>query len=228
MPQNSFNIQSEIAYHQGDPALPPSIEEQTLLENDMPLWVPDFPKVFQGKDILDLGGGRGTASILISRKFRPRLVTHFDLSFNRLAAALSWQQGHNAYHIACGNAYTLPFAAASFDLVIANSFLHHLPNVAQPLTEVGRVLRPGGMYIGREPNFNNPIVRLGVFSPLGHVLIPGIGHSENEYPLRAQQIEHGFARGGCNPDLHYFWRRMPSLSHPMLSVAISVRAYKRP
>ncbi|MBN8595257.1 MAG: class I SAM-dependent methyltransferase [Anaerolineae bacterium] len=226
MPAQSFNQEAEIGYHLNDPATPPSLEEQAFLEQDMRLWVPDFPQVFAGKDILDLGGGRGTASMLISRKFAPRSITHFDLSHKRLTAAREWQRSQSNYFIVCGSVYELPFPDQTFDLIISNSFLHHLPNVQMALSEAGRVLRPGGLYVGREPNFNNPLVRLGVFSPLSRLIMGASNHSQNEYPLRAQEIEAGFIQAGCQPDLQYFWRRIPGLRHPLLSVAISVRGYR--
>lgn len=42
------------------------------------------------------------------------------------------------------NADALPFDAASFDLVIANHMLYHVPSVDRTLGELRRVLRPGG------------------------------------------------------------------------------------
>jgi ubiquinone/menaquinone biosynthesis C-methylase UbiE len=47
----------------------------------------------------------------------------------------------------------LPFESSSFDLVIASSVLHHVPDAALPaaLTEVSRVLGEHGMLVGREP-----------------------------------------------------------------------------
>jgi SAM-dependent methyltransferase len=42
------------------------------------------------------------------------------------------------------DAQAIPFDEASFDAVIANHMLYHLPNLAQGLGEIRRVLKPGG------------------------------------------------------------------------------------
>jgi ubiquinone/menaquinone biosynthesis C-methylase UbiE len=52
-----------------------------------------------------------------------------------------------------GQVEKMPFADASFDVVTAYAFLHHVENTERVLSEVYRVLRPGGiMYIGLDPN----------------------------------------------------------------------------
>jgi ubiquinone/menaquinone biosynthesis C-methylase UbiE len=42
------------------------------------------------------------------------------------------------------DAQAIPFATSQFDAVIANHMLYHAPDLAQALTEIQRVLRPGG------------------------------------------------------------------------------------
>jgi ubiquinone/menaquinone biosynthesis C-methylase UbiE len=60
-------------------------------------------------------------------------------------------------------AENLPFPAATFDVVTAYAFLHHLEDYSKVLGEAFRVLKPGGgMYIDLEPNklFWEAMVRL--------------------------------------------------------------------
>jgi len=45
------------------------------------------------------------------------------------------------------DAESLPFADASFDLVLGHAVLHHLPNLRRAFTEFHRVLRPGGRIV---------------------------------------------------------------------------------
>src|ERR1700735_1486287 len=45
------------------------------------------------------------------------------------------------------DAESLPFADASFDLVLGHAVLHHLPNLRRAFSEFRRVLRPGGRIV---------------------------------------------------------------------------------
>jgi len=41
----------------------------------------------------------------------------------------------------------LPLSDGCVDLIIGNSFLHHLPDVRAALAEIGRVIKPGGQFV---------------------------------------------------------------------------------
>ena len=208
-------------------AAPPSTEEQDALRADLEYWVPDLPSLFRRKTVLDLGAGTGRLGLLIATHFEPAAVVSVDIVLHRLRAAVAPARAVPSLKIVCGDVFALPFPDASFDCVIANSVLHHLPGVTQATKEIGRILRPCGYYIGGEPNFNNPAVRWSVFGLGRKWFCRGIP-TPNEYPLRAREIVHSFAAAGCRCDLVYFWRRFPRFRHPILSAAISVRAQRLP
>jgi ubiquinone/menaquinone biosynthesis C-methylase UbiE len=44
----------------------------------------------------------------------------------------------------CADAQAIPFAGERFDTVIANHMLYHVPNRARAISEIHRVLKPGG------------------------------------------------------------------------------------
>ncbi|QTA79208.1 SAM-dependent methyltransferase [Desulfonema limicola] len=60
-----------------------------------------------------------------------------------------------------------PFDAGTFDIVVSNYVMEH---VAQPLLickEISRVLKPGGVFIFRTPNFFHYVPILSYFFPMG-------------------------------------------------------------
>jgi SAM-dependent methyltransferase len=221
-----FDSWAEQAFWSEEVSAPSSPEELDALDADIRLWVPDFPSLLKGKRVLDLGAGTAPLGTLLAQRYALELVISMDLVFNRLRVAADERREGSPLALVCGDAFCLPFRDRSFDYVLANSVLHHLPNLKQATEEISRVLRTGGWYIGREPNFNNPAVRFSVFKLSGTWVRHGYRISGNEYPLRAQEIVRSFAESNCRCDLHYFWRRMPKLRHPILAVAISVRAQR--
>ncbi|MGA8761253.1 MAG: class I SAM-dependent methyltransferase [Candidatus Sulfotelmatobacter sp.] len=221
-----FNPQAERARWELETAQPPSVEELNALDNDMGKWVPEFPHLFCGKKVLDLGAGRGMLGLLVAERYAAKLCVSFDLGIHRLRAAISRMRQLDNFALICGDAFCLPFDDQSFDFVLAKSLLHHFPELDRATAEIARVLRPGGYYIGREPNWDNPVVRTQVFKFDGTWLRRYARVSANEYPLRPKDIRASFSRAGCSCDLKYFWRRLKYLHHPVLSVAISVRAQR--
>ncbi len=222
---NNFNSQAEQEHYQTSHAVAPSVADLDSLAADMRLWVPDLPHLFKSKRILDVGAGTAPLGTLIAERFAPKTVVSLELVMHRLRVATVWQEKLSALQLACGNIFTLPFPDGYFDYVLGNSVLHHLPHLSQATAEIGRVLRSGGFYIGREPNFNNPLVRWSVFNLHQTPFFPS-NNTPNEYPLRAQEIIDSFAQAKCDCHMHYFWRRLPSLHHPIFSVAMSVRAQR--
>ena len=47
----------------------------------------------------------------------------------------------------CGSATRLPFGDATYDVVMCQSVLHHLDDMAAVTREMGRVLKPGGLFL---------------------------------------------------------------------------------
>src|SRR6202165_3667238 len=63
----------------------------------------------------------------------------------------------------------LPFAGESFDLIVCLWVLEHLKEPLKVLSEVRRVLRPGGHFVFLTPNLRNPLLvmnRIGKALPL--------------------------------------------------------------
>lgn len=74
---------------------------------------------------------------------------------------------------AAADAAALPLANGVCDLVISAWVLEHLPAPACVLAEVGRVLKPGGVFIALTPNRHSPVAWLNrTLRPLQRTLVP--------------------------------------------------------
>jgi SAM-dependent methyltransferase len=109
--------------------------------------------------VLDIGCGRGAVTIAVARRLRTGSVTGVDLWLAR-------DQSGNARDVPLRNAAiegvadrvavetadmrALPFADASFDLVVSSLAIHNLPSNpdrARAVGEAWRVLAPGGRLV---------------------------------------------------------------------------------
>lgn len=97
-----------------------------------------------GLDVLDAGCGEGYMTRWAAEN-GSRTAHGLDRSAGLIAAAEAARVPGTSFSE--GDAAGLPFADGSFDLVIANHVLNDLPDVAGPVSEFGRVLRPGGRLV---------------------------------------------------------------------------------
>ena len=98
-----------------------------------------------GLTILDLGAGSG---IMMDRLGDLGLNVGLDLSMS--AARFCRAKGHAALLADAGR---LPFPAESFDAVIAADVIEHTPDDELVVSELRRVLRPGGVLMVTVPAF---------------------------------------------------------------------------
>ncbi len=102
------------------------------------------------KRALDVGCGTGN----VLKKLAPRFdkVIGIDLSGEMLNRAYGNIADEDNSRLVRASASGLPFPDEYFDLVSAYSLLHHLPNFSDPISEISRVLKKGGiLYIDHEP-----------------------------------------------------------------------------
>lgn len=96
--------------------------------------------------VLNVGIGAGVLERLLLQ--RGHRVASLDPG--QQAVAMLAQEGVDAR---CGYAQQMPFDDASFDVVVASEVLEHIqPAVrVRVLAEIGRVLAPGGSFVGSVP-----------------------------------------------------------------------------
>ena len=107
-----------------------------------------------GKEILEVGSGRGGGANYINKYLKPVKITGLDIAHNAVKLA---NKKHSTIGLSFvqGNAEKLPFANESFDVVINVESCHAYGSVPAFLKEVKRVLRPGGYFLCtdmRSPN----------------------------------------------------------------------------
>lgn len=111
-------------------------------------WVFDHLELPSGAQVLELGAGTGA----LWRENLDRLPETWEVVLTDFSPGMLEQAAENlaerpqpfAFRVA--DAQALPFEAASFDGVLANHMLYHVPGRERALAEVKRVLKPGGCF----------------------------------------------------------------------------------
>lgn len=98
---------------------------------------------------LDIGAGRGISTFALAKDGWSTTALEPDPSVIVGAGAIRTlaAEGHLRIDVVQTWGETLPFESASFDLVYVRQVLHHAYNLRQLCSEIGRVLKSGGMMI---------------------------------------------------------------------------------
>jgi SAM-dependent methyltransferase len=99
----------------------------------------------RGKDVLEVGSGRGGGASYISRYLQPRAMTGMDFSPAAVELCHRHRRGPGLAFV-CGDALSMPFPASTFDAVVNIESSHCYESMDTFLAEVCRVLRPGGRF----------------------------------------------------------------------------------
>ena len=152
------------------------------------LQLPDHPNV------LDLGCGTGRLLDRLAEEFPTLRGTGFDLSPQMIRQARQTKRDRHRPRLIFieGNAEQLPFTDHQFDTVFNTiSFLHY-PNPSQVLSQIHRVLSPGGNYY------------LVDFTPLGQKISHAVGVSPaNIYLYSLERREQLGREAGLQCRGHY-------------------------
>lgn len=97
-----------------------------------------------GMRVLDAGCGHGP--LFADLRARGAIVSGFDLSSSMVALARE-RLGEEADVRVADLTKPLPYADGSFDLVVCSLALHYVEDWAPTLSELRRVLRPGGRLV---------------------------------------------------------------------------------
>ncbi len=124
-------------------------EEAALIEELLSL---------DGKDILELGCGRAELTRTLARAGRDRRLLALEVDRIQHGLNLELDDLPNVT-FGLGGAEAIPAEDRSQDVVFLFKSLHHVPpaSMDQALSEMSRVLRPGGYAYVSEPIFRGPL-----------------------------------------------------------------------
>jgi arsenite methyltransferase len=134
----------EVLYSSGEVGELPDAAALASLGCGNPTAVADLSK---GEVVLDLGSGGGIDVILSARRVGPTGIAYgLDMTDEMLALAQrnAREAGATNVHFLKGLIEAIPLPADSVDVVISNCVINLSADKPAVLTEVARVLRPGG------------------------------------------------------------------------------------
>jgi SAM-dependent methyltransferase len=150
--------------------------------------------------VLSLGCGIGDTELLLAPHVGD--LTGVDLSPAAIKQARQDAGSIKNIHFLEGTLESAQFTPASFDVVIAIFFLHHLPDTIPELaTQIKAILKPGGVFYSLDPS------RFRLSGAIGERLIPKLMaryQSPNERQLAPGPTAEEFSKAGLDARFEYY------------------------
>ena len=110
----------------------------------------------EGMRVMEIGCGRGVGTEIIFERFGAREVHAFDLDPDMVGLARRRLSRFppERLRLSVGDAASIGAEDASFDAVFDFGIIHHVPAWRRAVSEVARVLRPGGRFFFEEVTTN--------------------------------------------------------------------------
>ena len=160
-----------------------------------------LPHLRPGLRLLDFGCGPGTISVGLAKAVSPGEMHGIDLEESQVANARAVAEAggldNAVFHV--GDVTDLPFEDGFFDVAHGHAILTHVPDTEAALSEVMRVLKPGGIVSCREAVFECSFlapgfeVTEGAWETFSQLLIADDGYPNIGKDLKQILLEAGFA-----------------------------------
>ncbi len=100
----------------------------------------------RGFTAMEIGCGRGAGAHVILKEFQPSRIHAMDVDMEMIGKAKRYLSDAEKRKISlfAGDASALPVKTQSMDVVFGFGVLHHVQDWRAALTEIARVLKPGG------------------------------------------------------------------------------------
>ena len=171
-----------------------------------------LPHLRPGLRVLDFGCGPGTISVGLARAVDPGGLHGIDVEESQIdlarAAAEAGGHGNATFHV--GDVTDLPFEDDYFDIAHCHAVLMHVPDTAATLSEVKRVLKPGGIIGSRELFVSSSFLEPGnediaaAWMTFAKLLAGNGGHPEMGKELKIRFLEAGFSEIRTGASFDFF------------------------
>jgi len=147
-----------------------------------------------GKQVLDVACGEGYGSQILSTVATS--VIGIDISAEAVEHA-SLRYGSDHLRFVEASAALLPLADDSLDVVVSFETIEHHDQHEEMLSEIRRVLRPGGLMIMSSPNKQYYSIETGYSNPyhvkelFRHELVELVGRYFPQQEVYSQRVVHG-------------------------------------
>jgi ubiquinone/menaquinone biosynthesis C-methylase UbiE len=150
----------------------------------------------RGKYLLDLGCGAGENSVYFAQRGAKCVAADYSPGMVDVALKLA-EANQVQIEGRVTNAMAMDFPDNTFDIVYASNLLHHIPDPKLTLSEMHRVLKPGGKACFWDPLKHNPVIN--VYRRMATEV-----RTEDETPLDINIVKYIQARFS---ETHYdtFW-----------------------
>ena len=148
-------------------------------------------------DVLEIGCGPGH----FWRENAERIPTSSYILTDLSTGMVSETRGHVSplgdFRFAVTDARHLPFPDRAFDVVMANHMLYHVPNRPAALTEIYRVLKPGGRFYAATNGNKHMLELRQAIVRIDPALEDGFGSKEFGLDAGAEQLAPLFENVTC-------------------------------
>jgi SAM-dependent methyltransferase len=128
--------------------------------------------------VLDVGCGTGSLALTLAERGAREQVAGIDIAAPYIAFARS-RPGAAGIGFAVGDACRLPYGDRSFAAALAQLSLNFVPNAAQAVREMRRVVQPGGVVAAAVWDFRGGLVFQRLFWDTAAGLDPGAGKARD-------------------------------------------------
>jgi ubiquinone/menaquinone biosynthesis C-methylase UbiE len=212
MRKGMFSYQKEKDYY--SKAWPKKAISYKHLDPYLRCWL-DPEEVFSNKRVLDIGAGECTYTRLIADRYEPETIVACELFQERMVPVARANENHKLYFIS-GNSFQFPFKKNSFDVIFGSFILHQLPGLDSIVSEIKRVLRKRGVYVGIEPNPFNPFILYRFYLKT---------HSPNQYLLSPRHLRI-FSNEEFEVEIRFFYAKQPKIRSRFINICMGVIAMR--